>query len=525
MKINANFPNVHPICINLKERPAKRKWMKQQAKNQQMKLNFFEATLHSNPKRGCLESHLNVIKNAIKDGHKYLLVLEDDALFIRPLKKIPPAPKGWAMLYLGGTVKHVFNREEHEEVMKKGKTMWIRMTCWTTHAYIINLANRELVNDILHSETCGPEMEIDRYYVDFIHQKYKCYMIHPMVCIQKTGHSDIEGTKVDYSFMEKSIYGLKKPPSEVMDDGSFRLKMPDVPLDKLPGVTIITPTRDREWIFSMPIFNFKRTYYPPEKLEWIIIDSSATEDLKNQFDPNDKRIKYVHVPEPCTIAHKRNIGCKLAKYDYIVHMDDDDYYPPEHVLARVKPLVGFKNVDCVGSSRIGVYDILNNRSLISSDGHISLSEASMAYKKSFWKEQQFDPGCDRGEYRSFMQNRLDRIMDIPYIFIICAMNHGRNFTPRMEWAKGFDPGKEALRNSKTGGTINFPETWDEDAQDFVGSLRKYIKNSKWNRERVTKLVEESRRKQKEAREAKNIETSSENEQPKEKLNEKTIQKS
>ncbi|MFK5282717.1 hypothetical protein ACI3PL_24440, partial [Lacticaseibacillus paracasei] len=75
------------------------------------------------------------------------------------------------------------------------------MSCWTTHAYIINLTNKELVEDILKADNT----EIDRYYVDVIHPKYRCYMIYPMACIQRAGHSDIENKKVEYSFMEKSI--------------------------------------------------------------------------------------------------------------------------------------------------------------------------------------------------------------------------------------------------------------------------------------------------------------------------------
>lgn len=478
MRINANFPPVHPVCINLRERPAKRKWMKKQAKQQKINLNYFLAELHRNPKRGCLESHLTVIKNALRDGHKYLFILEDDALFIKPLKKLPQPPSNWDMLYLGGTVKHIFSREAQERIMREGKNMWVKMTCWTTHAYIINLNNKELVADILNAEKCDQDMEIDRYYVDYIHQKYSCYMAHPMFCIQKSGHSDIEGRKVEYGFMEQSLYGLRRPPHEIMEDGAYRLKLPDIPPELLPGVTIITPTKDREWIFSLPKFNFKRFAYPPNKLEWIIVDSSKTDDLKYQFDQKDIRIKYLHVPD-CTIAHKRNLACKIASYPIIAHMDDDDYYPPESLLARVKAIVGYKDTDCVGCSRIGVYNVIEDKSFISSDGHISLSEASMAYTKRFWEEQNFDPGCERGEYRAFMQNRLEKIMDIPYIFIICATNHGRNFTPRMDWLSQRDPSKEKLTNSNTGEVINFPDTWDEEAQIFMKNLRKYILNSKW----------------------------------------------
>ena len=97
------------------------------------------------------------------------------------------------------------------------------MSCWTTHAYIINLQNKDLVSDILKAKGC--DIEIDRYYIDNIHSKYKSYMVHPMVCIQKDGMSDIENKKVEYSFMEKSIYGLRQPNYEITDKGEYKLKI------------------------------------------------------------------------------------------------------------------------------------------------------------------------------------------------------------------------------------------------------------------------------------------------------------
>lgn len=481
MKFNNKFPAVYPICINLEERKSKRKQMIKQAKKLNMKLNFYTAKLHENPKRGCLESHLNVIKEAIQNKVKYLFVLEDDALFIKPLDKLPEPPKDWAMLYLGGTVKYVFSREDEEKIMKKAGNKWIRMTCWTTHAYIINLNNKELVNDILKAEQCDSEMEIDRYYVDNIHQKYKCYISHPMTCIQRTGYSDIEQKKVEYTFMQKSLEGLKKPNYEITPEGDYKLKLPDISDELLPKVSLITVTKDREWVFSLPRFNLSRFIYPANKIEWIIVDSSLTDDLKYLF-AGDKRIKYLHVNEPCTVAHKRNLACKMASNPIIACMDDDDVYAPESILARVKPLVGYKGIECVGSSRIGVYDIINDMSFLSSDGHISLSEASMAFTKKFWEEQNFDPGCQRGEYKSFIQNRLDKVMDLPYIFILVAMNHSRNMTNRLEFIK--DVTQKQITNKETGKVMNFPDSWDEDMQIFIKNLRKYILNSKWYNETI-----------------------------------------
>ena len=70
-------------------------------------------------------------------------------------------------------------------------------------------------------------------------------------------------------------------------------------------------------------------------------------------------------------------------------MDDDDYYPPESLLARIKILLRYESqgIECVGSTLIGTYNIINNTSSMSTDSPISLSEASMAYTRIFGKKE------------------------------------------------------------------------------------------------------------------------------------------
>ena len=471
MKFTSFFPAVHPVCINVEERKKRKKHVIQQAKEQKMKIHFHNAKLHKNTKRGCLESHTQVIENAVKEGHKFVFIMEDDVVFVRSIQDLPKPPEEWDMLYLGGTIKHIFSTDKHSDILQNKKKDWLRVTCWNAHSYVVNLQNKDLVKDILESRnTNDEEMEIDRYYASYIHTKYKAYICHPITCIQKNGYSDIEGREVEYSFMKNSIYGLRQP-TFTIQDGNYTLNFPEVKEEDLPGVSLITPTKDREWIFSLPRFNISRFQYPPDKLEWIIVDSSVHDDLKYQFVGN-KRVKYIHVDEPCTIAHKRNLACKMAKFPVIMHMDDDDVYTPESILARVKPLICYENTECVGCSKIGTYNIVHDTSFISSDGLLSLSEASMAYTKEFWSKQQFDPGCEKGEYYSFLQGRLDKVVDIPYIFIIIALHHNRNFTEKNNT-------NETIINKATGNTMNFPDIWDEEMQIFIQNLRKYMKHRSW----------------------------------------------
>ena len=472
MKLNKYFDNVNVVVINLKERNDKKIYIEQELKSRNIKFDFFSATKHNNPKRGCLESHLTVIKNALSNNEKFLLIMEDDCKFINGLSKMEIPPSNWDMIYLGGTVHRVLDKKH------KG---YARVQCWTTHGYIINLNNKDLISKILEVENY--DGEIDRYYLEKIHPNFNVYVCDPMIAIQKEGFSDIENKEVSYDFMQHTLNGLMVPEHNIDNEGNYVLKLPNIDNKELPKVSIITPTYKRRKIFSIAVRNFENFIYPKDKLEWIIVDDSPETDTVDEtvrdLLPRDKRIKFIHMDsgdEPMTIAMKRNICVSNSSNPYIIHMDDDDYYPPESILARIKILLKYKSegIECVGSTLIGTYNIIQNISSMSSDGPISLSEASMAYTKKFWEERPFDELCLRGEHKYFTEQRLNKIIDIPYSFILIAVNHKNNFTDSLR-SDNSGTLKYSEASGKEGEIANFFDTWDFDTQMFIIDLSKYLK--------------------------------------------------
>jgi len=290
-----------------------------------------------------------------------------------------------------------------------------------------------------------------------------------MMIIQEEGYSDIEGQKVNYDFMQSTLHGFMKPDHEKID-GNYILKLPDISDEDLPYISIITPTYERRKLIYMAIRNFQEFIYPKEKLEWIILDDSK--ETMQDILPRDKRIHYIHIPnEHYSIPKKRNMGVEYANHEIILHMDDDDYYPPESVLARVKILMKYKEkgIQCVGSSSIGIYNIMNKNSSIASDGDTSLSEASMGYYKDFWRERPFNEEETRGEYRGFIFGRFEKIMDIPYAFVIIAFTHKQNFTDMRK------VNENRLLNKETGNNITFYDTFDIELQIFIDEIVTLLK--------------------------------------------------
>jgi glycosyl transferase family 25 len=281
--------NSSVVVINLKERKEKRKYIEKQLERRNVKFSFFTATKHSNPKRGCLESHLSVIENAIKNNIENLTIIEDDAKFLNSFSSVKNLPEIWDMIYYGGTVHRILDREH------KG---FARVQTWTTHCYMINLTNKKLIEKLL--EVKDYVHEIDRFYLEKIHPDFKCYMCDPMICIQKEGFSDIENKMVNYDFMQQTLKGLRVPENNVDNEGNYVLKLPVVSDNDLPYVSIITPTYKRRNIFSMALRNFENFIYPKHKLEWVIVDDSPeTEEVdysvRDMLPFRDKRIKYIYL--------------------------------------------------------------------------------------------------------------------------------------------------------------------------------------------------------------------------------------
>ena len=93
----------------------------------------------------------------------------------------------------------------------------------------------------------------------------------------------------------------------------------------------------------------------------------------------------------------------------------------------------------------------------------------MAYRKSFWNKQNFNDSSTRGEYKQFIANRTQKIIDIPYIFTVFAITHKNNLTGSLRETK-----ENALKYNTSGKEVNFMDFLDEDTKDFINDLRTLI---------------------------------------------------
>jgi len=413
-------------CINLKERTDRRRDLLANAKQYNIKnIFFFDAVKHKEGWRGCLLSHFNILKDAKKNGYNKILILEDDCDFTsKPEFDTKQLPKDWDMLYLGANVVEVLDKDNYKNIMKK---TWVKVSCLTTSCMIIHKKAIDKLIKLL--EKC--DEPIDLHYVNKFHPENNCFILNKMISTQRTGWSDIENKSLQYYFntVEDKIKIDNSPFEYNKETKDYKLKLDYFEDDQLPYVSILTPTKNRKKLFPIAIECFNNFIYPKEKIEWIIVDDSDDGSSLVDILPNDSRIKYkkINTKKKIPVSMKRNLCAKFASHDILIHMDDDDYYTPISILSRVKVLMTYPKINMVGCGIIRCYDV-KQKVYYDAGGANTLAEATMAYRKSFWKKKQFNNKIELGEGILFLKDRKDECYQIPHDFVMCAINHKGNMT-------------------------------------------------------------------------------------------------
>lgn len=166
------------VCINLDIRKEKREFMINEWKDYPFR--FYTAQLHSNPKRGCTESHVSVIRYAKEKKYQNIMILEDDAKQAKDLASYPSFPEKWDMIYLGGLCV---------DIRKVYDNMWYSGLIYCNHAYIVNSS---MYDDIIQKSE-NFQGAIDEFYASHMSSLYKCIMLKENYVNQKESYSDLDG--------------------------------------------------------------------------------------------------------------------------------------------------------------------------------------------------------------------------------------------------------------------------------------------------------------------------------------------
>jgi len=225
---------------------------------------------------------------------------------------------------------------------------------------------------------------------------------------------------------------------DVSDATQIRLKLPPILDNDFPTVSIVIPTYNRKDFHDLIFRNWDSIDYPREKMELLILDDSPGAIIPD-FAKNHKQIRYIIHPKKLPIGHKRNLLCKYARNEYIVHMDDDDWYEKTSVACRIRILLEFqkkiKRDGCFGCTKVLCLDLISNQMFEAFDKSVTgdpatLSESTMAYSKRYWEQQKWEDGSKYAECLPFIKNRHDTVCTGPSVFIVTQFTHGENTVTR-----------------------------------------------------------------------------------------------
>jgi hypothetical protein len=218
---------------------------------------------------------------------------------------------------------------------------------------------------------------------------------------------------------------------------------PVLTTNELPPISVITLLHNRRKFVDLAFHNLLITDYPKDRIEWVVVeDSDNTEE-----QAADKILKFGREAAPMNVTYipldkinvpigaMRNRGIKRAQHDIILFMDDDDHYPPTSFRRRVSWLLKHPwNPQAVACTTIACYDLLKGTSAVNTPPWSlglkgRLSEATLAFRKSWWEEKKF-PKVSMAEGEGFVEGREQDILELQPQQAIVAMSHSKNASSR-----------------------------------------------------------------------------------------------
>jgi Glycosyl transferase family 2/Methyltransferase domain len=155
-----------------------------------------------------------------------------------------------------------------------------------------------------------------------------------------------------------------------------------------PLISCILPTCDRAAFLQKSIQCYLEQDYNNREL--VVVDDGC-QPLHWSL-PESETVTYLRLDGHHSIGAKRNIGCEVARGDYIAHWDDDDWYAPWRLSTQLSELLR-SGADVSGASTMTYQDIQNDqwwRYENPDRGLHWVHGATLFYRKTYWEEHRFE---------------------------------------------------------------------------------------------------------------------------------------
>ena len=194
-----------------------------------------------------------------------------------------------------------------------------------------------------------------------------------------------------------------------------------------PFVSLCTPTFNRRPFIEIMFQCYRNQIYPKDRMEWIIIDDGTDKIEDLILSSNIDEIRYYKVNEKMSLSDKRNYMHTFIKGDFVVYIDDDDYYPPERVSHSIETLLNNPNALCAGASEIYVY--FNNIKKMVQFGPYNINHATagtFAFRKELLSLTKYESNKEFSEEESFLQSYTIPFVQLNPLKTILVFAHQHN---------------------------------------------------------------------------------------------------
>jgi len=165
--------------------------------------------------------------------------------------------------------------------------------------------------------------------------------------------------------------------------------------------------------------------FPKADMEWIILDDGT--DPIRDLVAHIQGVKYFHLPKKVCLGEKRNLMHAHATGEFIVYMDDDDYYPPTRVSHAVRTLRANPSAMCAGSSELYIYyKTLDQIYRFGPYGPNHATAGTFAFRRALLANTAYDSSAAFAEEKSFLKNYTVPFVQLDPKQVILVFAHAHN---------------------------------------------------------------------------------------------------
>lgn len=209
------------------------------------------------------------------------------------------------------------------------------------------------------------------------------------------------------------------------DDPVDRLTPPAAPV----RISCLMPTRGRHHLLPRALQCFLAQDVADAEL--VIVSEDGVPDTLAAALAGG-RVRHVPCPPGLTLGAKRNLACRAARGDILVHWDDDDWQSPQRLQRQLAALEQ-PGVRLCGSGRVYFHELDGHRAWLyqyRGPRRPWVYGATLAFRRSYWQDHPF-PDLAVGEDNAFVwAANPGEVRDLDDPTLCVATVHPGNTSPK-----------------------------------------------------------------------------------------------